>query len=104
MYAPRRKHRALLLMRAAHDDPAAPLRFGEPGWVAPRELGISDDARQGLFPAADVSTPDLRWLLRAGLVERRNAPGPRAREPSIFWRTTKMGRSVRLLDWRDPGP
>ena len=105
VFAPRRKYRALLLMRAAHDDPDAPLRFGEPGWVAPRELGIAADReRHGFLAAAEVTTADLRWLLRAGLVERRNAPAPRSGEAAILWRATKMGRRVRLLDWREPGP
>ena len=107
VYAPRRKHRALMLLRAAYDDPAAPLRFGERGWMAPRELGTPVETgreRHGLLSDPEVSATDLRWLQRAGLAERRNAPDPRPGEAAIFWRATEMGRRVRLLDWRDPAP
>lgn len=80
MYVPRGKLRALLLLRSAS---------GHDGWVVPRKLREA------------VSVAELRWLLRAGLIERRDFPAA-VRGPVVHWRPTKTGRSVTVLEWREP--
>lgn len=106
VYAPHRQRGGLLLLRAAHDDLVAPLRFGERGWVTGRELGARVEAHniqarsQGL-PMLAVDATDLRWLSEKGLIERRAEPAPARRQAQIiYWRVTELGRSVLLLDWK----
>lgn len=107
VYAPERQRGALLLLRAARDDPAAPLRFGGRGWLTGRELGarvegVNRERRSGRFLAVDAT--DLRWLLRNGMIERRaGAPRPGREREVVYWRATDAGRSVALLEWRATG-
>ncbi|HEX8432737.1 MAG TPA: hypothetical protein VF625_15740 [Longimicrobium sp.] len=104
VYMPERQRGALLLLRAARDDSAIPLRFGERGWLTGRELGARVDAqnrerRSPRFLAVDAT--DLRWLLRYGLIERRaEAPRPGREREIVHWRATEMGRAIALLEWR----
>jgi hypothetical protein len=104
VYAPERQRGALLLLRAARGDPAAPLRFGGRGWLTGRELGarvaaVNRERRSGRFLAVDAT--DLRWLLRNGMIERRaEAPRPGREREVVYWRATEVGQSVPLLEWR----
>jgi hypothetical protein len=104
VYAPSRQRGALLLLRAAYDDPAVPVHFGGRGWVTGRELGARVEAanrqwrrRRRGSPFYAVDGTDLRWLVGKGLVERRD---DLTRPHIVWWRVTELGRSVTLLDWK----
>ena len=104
VWAPQRQRGALQLLRAAYDDPATPIRFGERGWLTGRELGERVHERnraRGRAPFLAVDATDLRWLLGKRLIERRDEPPPPGRQAAvIFWRVTELGRYVPLLDWK----
>ncbi len=92
VYVARRRQRVLWRMRAAYDDPAAPRRFAERGWMTSREAG----------GGGENAVAELRGLHRGGLIERRNDAAARVREPVVYWRATEEGRRVRPLAWREP--
>lgn len=100
IYVPNRQRGVLLTLRAAHDDPAVPIRFGGRGWVSGRELGervhASNYHRPRGTPMLAVDGTDLRWLVQWRLTERRDDPD-RARV--VYWRVTELGRAVKLLEW-----
>jgi hypothetical protein len=104
VWAPQRQRGALQLLRAAYNDAATPVRFGELGWLTGRELGerVHEHNRaRGRAPFLAVDTTDLRWLHGKRLIERRDEPAPPGRQTGvIFWRATELGRSVPLLEWK----
>lgn len=106
VYAPSRQRGALLLLRAAYEDPGVPERFNGRGWLTGRELGARVEARNRARTARErdhgasfyaVDGTDLRWLVGTGLAERRDDP---ERPKVVWWRVTELGRSVRLLEWK----
>lgn len=103
VWAPPRQRGALLLLRAAYEHSATPIRFGETGWLSGRELGARVQAYNSARarpPFLAVDATDLRWLLGKLLVERREEPVAGRRAAVVYWRATGGGRSVALLDWR----
>lgn len=100
VYAPFRQRGGLLLLRAAYDDPAVPIRFDGRGWLSGRELGqrveASNYKRTRAAPRLAVDATDLRWLVQWGFAERRDDP---ERAGVVLWRVTELGRTVNLLNW-----
>lgn len=88
MYLPTRAWVALTVLRDAEKG-GTPLRFGEPGWLAAREIS----ARCGVLLAQE-----LLWLRERGLVERRDHATPESRGPIWTYRITALGRGARLVD------
>jgi hypothetical protein len=106
VYLPDRQRGALLLLRQAHDEQAAPVRFGARGWVTGRELGRRKETwneERGGPPFLAVDTTDLRWLAGWGLIERRDEPAPAGRQLAVvYWRVTELRRGIKLLHGREP--
>lgn|GEM_PF-1851752 len=88
MYLPSRAWVALTVLREAEKS-AAPLRFGEPGWLTAREISARSDV---LLPQ------ELDRLREHGLVERRDHTYPGARGPIRTYRITTRGKSAELVD------
>lgn len=95
---------ALEVLRRAHEE--GPERFGGRGWRTGRELTLLTDElnrRNGTGHYARIDSMELKWLAGVGLAERREEKLAWGRDqPVVYWRISDAGRSVRVLEWRDP--
>jgi hypothetical protein len=84
------------------------VRFGERGWRTGRELTVykdrlNDEQEWNGGPLYGlVDTGDLKALLSAGLVERREQQLWGRNTPVVYWRASKTGRDAVVLEWRVP--
>jgi hypothetical protein len=92
--------RALLTLRAWRDLPGTPPAVpGETGWALTRALmeRAREQYGRGFFQE------DLDWLVRGGLVERRDHATSLPQRPVYVYRAAAATRHVVPLEWHEPG-
>jgi hypothetical protein len=96
---------ALRVLRCACDE--GPERFGGRGWRTGRELtALVDELNekgQHRRRFGRIDSMELKWLAAVGFGERRDEKLAWGRDlPVVYWRVSDVGRTVRVLEWRNP--
>lgn len=100
VFLPARHRTALLILRAAHDDPATRAPSGEHGWLSAREMAARMEERPSAACVASQYSA-AAFLHRKGLAERWIEPAPPGHQAArTFWRATERGRCLPLVEWK----
>jgi hypothetical protein len=100
VYLPARHRSALLILRAAHDDPATRALSGEYGWLSAREMAARvEEPPSTACVAAQYFA--AAFLHRKAFAERWIEPAPPGpQEARTLWRASRRGRCLPLLEWK----